>query len=107
MDDLGTGLAIETLDDGLSLCGEIDAHSAPALRVALEQCLSAGSGEVRLHMGGVGFMDSSGLRAVIEANHAALRDDRALVLVAPTPIVRRLIEVSGLVDHIAMRDAPD
>lgn len=103
MADLGTELSIEPRDDGLSLRGEVDAHTAPSLRDALFERLAADS-TVSLLMHDVTFMDSSGLRVVIEATEKARAADGDVVLVGPTTTVRRLVEVSGLAEHLTLRD---
>jgi anti-sigma B factor antagonist len=46
-------------------------------------------------------MDSSGLRVVIDAHQRALDAGRRLVLRHPTSAVQRLLEISGLSDHLA------
>lgn len=104
MADLGTELSIDPLDDGLLLRGEVDAHTAPALREAVMARLASGSVDVRLDMQAVTFMDSSGLRVVIDATEKARATDGDVILVAPTPTVRRLVEISGLADHLTITD---
>lgn len=106
MADLGTELIIDPRDDGLRLRGEIDAHTAPSLRTALTERLAAVTGDLRLHLGAVSFMDSSGLRVVVDATGAARAGGRDLVLVGASPTVRRLIEISGLADHLTSTGGP-
>jgi anti-anti-sigma factor len=100
MSDLGTELTIERHDDRLILTGEIDADSAPRLEQAILDRFERGATALRLDLSGVTFMDSSGLRVVIATTEAARGRGGDLVLVEPTPAVRRLIEVSGLEDHL-------
>jgi anti-anti-sigma factor len=101
MSDLGTELTIDGDDDGrLVLTGEIDADSAPRLERAILDRFEQGSTSVRLDLSGVTFMDSSGLRVVIATTEAARGRGGDLVLAEPTSAVRRLIEVSGLEDHL-------
>ncbi len=84
--------------DALRVAGEIDAHSAPEFAARLRTL--GGSGDRRVDMAGVEFMDSSGLRVLIEAHRAAEADGARLVVVAPGRVVSRIIEVSGLADHL-------
>jgi anti-anti-sigma factor len=92
-------LAIEvTSADGrskVSVAGELDAASAGELEAALTAEVSA-STAVELDLGGVGFIDSSGLRALLVAQQAADDAGGSLVLVATTPAVDRLLELTGL-----------
>lgn len=102
MSEIGTELVITAVGSGLELSGEIDAHTAPELDRRLGDLL-ADSPLVELHMGGVTFMDSSGLRVLIAATEACRGRDGDLVLVTPTAIVSRLVEVSGLDGHFTIR----
>ena len=82
--------------------GDIDAHSCPELTAALDPL--PGTGEVRIDLSAVGFMDSSGLRALIGAHQLAEAADRRLVIAQPSSAVQRLIEISGLGDHLHISD---
>lgn len=91
-------LRVERCPGGIVLTGEIDAHTAARLRGALIPTLD--SGDLRVDLSGVTFIDSSGLRVVLEAHQRFHGDGCRLVLVAPSKPVARLIEVAGLVSHL-------
>ena len=60
--------------------------------------------QVTLDMAGVEFVDSSGLRVLIEAHQEAERAGGSLTLTHPSATVTRLLEISGVdsylnVDH--------
>lgn len=82
--------------------GEVDAHTCPDLSEALDPL--PGTGDVCVDLSAVGFMDSSGLRALIGAHQSAAAADRRLVITKPSAAVRRLIEISGLSDHLHVAD---
>lgn len=103
MSDAQTRLEISDIDGGLRVVGEIDAHSAPGLAERLGRL--GGPNDRRLDVSGVEFMDSSGLRVLIDAHQSAEADDARLVLVAPGRAVSRIIEVSGLDDHLHIERA--
>lgn len=97
---------LEITDDGagnLRVTGEIDAHSAPDLAERLESF--SGVADRRLDMSGVAFMDSSGLRVLIDAHQRAEAEQSRLVLVAPGRIVSRIIGVSGLDGYLNVESA--
>ena len=100
MSETAARLDITTHDAGLALAGELDAHTAPRLALHLAE-LPPGDGDIVLDIGRVEFMDSSGLRVVIEAHQRASDAGRRLVLRHPTAAVNRLLEISGLSDHLA------
>jgi len=102
MADLGTELSIDPVDDGFILVGEIDAHTAPRLETVLAERFEAGAATLRLDVRRVTFMDSSGLRIVIAATETARGRAGDLVLVAPAPSVLRLLDVSGLSEHLTV-----
>jgi anti-sigma B factor antagonist len=53
---------------------------------------------------GVSFMDSSGLRVLVEASTRAAESGRTLVISHPTAAVRRIVEISGLADTLLVAD---
>lgn len=92
-DDL---LSVATSADGIVAVGEIDAHTAPTLAAAIE----AGAPTVRLDMSGVEFVDSSGLRVLIDSHQRLQHDGGSLTIVSPSPSVQRLFEISGVLDYL-------
>jgi anti-anti-sigma factor len=73
--------------------GELDLLGAPALAAALP---TSGDGAVIVDMAGVGFMDSSGLRALLEARQASLEAGRTFAIARPSPAVVRVLELVDL-----------
>jgi anti-sigma B factor antagonist len=104
MSDVPTRLTAIDLDAfTIALDGEIDAHTAPELAARYTE-LPAGDADVVIDMSKVDFMDSSGLRVIIELHQRAENAERRLVLRAPSQPVARLIEVSGLNGHLHVAD---
>jgi anti-sigma B factor antagonist len=99
MSDLGSQLEIESTGDGWRLSGEIDAHTAPSLAAAMA---GLPDGVVRVDMAEVSFMDSSGLRVLMEAMTRARDRGGDLVVARPSPAVARLIEISGLGEQLRL-----
>jgi anti-anti-sigma factor len=89
---------------GFRLSGELDIATAEKLSAALAPELEEG-GDLVLDLAELDFMDSSGLRAIIQAA-LALRGTGQIVLSSATAPVRRVFEVSGLgrVPGIQIRD---
>lgn len=98
MPDTPSRLSISVEVDGISVSGEIDAFTVPALVDALTPF--AEPGDVRLDVSQVEFMDSSGLRVLIDAHQRAEAEQRRFIVVNPSNVVHRLLEMSGLVDHL-------
>lgn len=72
--------------------GEIDAVSAPALGDAVQ----AAPGDVELDLAGVDFVDSSGLRVLIEVHQRLAERGDVLTIADPTPPVQRMFELSAV-----------
>lgn len=84
-------LQIVETDRGYRLDGELDLATADDLLTAIRR--HAGRDHaLDLDFSQVTFMDSTGLRAILEA--AAERQDGDLVIVDPTPQVRRVLDIS-------------
>lgn len=89
-------LQIAPMDTGLTLAGEIDAHTAPNLASAIARM----SGDVDLDLSGVQFVDSSGLRVLIDAHQTLTARGNELRLREPSTAVRRLLEISGVDEYL-------
>ncbi len=106
MTETGGALRITTSASGLHLSGEIDAHSVIVLARHLDP-LPGSSGDVVIDLSGVGFVDSSGLRVLVEAHQRAEAGARRLVLSGSTRPVLRLLEITGLMEYLHVEPAAD
>jgi anti-anti-sigma factor len=83
------------------LAGELDPHSADSLAEALHELGADGSVDrVVVDLAAVGFIDSSGLRVLLSADEALAGGGSKLVLRAPSDAVRRLLEITDLLDRL-------
>jgi anti-sigma B factor antagonist len=83
----------------VTLAGELDPHSAPSLRSTVDG-LGADTRELVLDLAAITFIDSSGLREIIHANEALASRGGRLVLRRPSSTTVRLLEISGLTEHL-------
>ncbi len=92
---------VEPLDTPRSfrLRGTFGVASAGSLHELLDEVCRTG-GDLTLDLSGVTFMDSVGLRAIIQAC-MGLADTGTVRLVNPAGQVRRLLQVSGIEGKIA------
>ena len=85
-------LHIDPTEQGFRLEGELDLATSDDLLSAIRARPDT-DGPLTLDFSGVSFMDSSGLRGLLEG--AKGRDDRNLLVVLdPGPQVRRVLEIS-------------
>jgi anti-anti-sigma factor len=73
--------------------GELDCATAPRLELRLRALAGLGH-PVSLDLGEVTFMDSSGLRLLLDTHRQALREGREFEVRRPSPAVRRVIELA-------------
>ena len=97
-------LATETTGDRavLTVRGELDAYSAPGLEDQVVRLLAQGVGTIVLDLSGTGFLDSSGLRAILTAQRRLTEGGGQLSLRSPSEPVSRLLEITGLTDHFTI-----
>ena len=81
--------------------GELDAMSAPDVHAAIG---AVASREVELDLGAVTFIDSSGLASVIEGHLRLAEQGRRLVVGDRSPIVQRLLDLSGVSRQLPIDD---
>jgi anti-anti-sigma factor len=79
---------------GLTIAGEIDEDTYPALVAKLEELADAG--EIHLNLAGVQFCDVAGLRAMIRLAGAGRRSDsRQVVLHEVPPQLHNVLGILG------------
>jgi len=84
--------------------GEIDLAVADNLRALGADAINAYIGTIRIDLSEVTFMDSTGLAALIGIRNAALASGRVLILQAPSPRVRKILDITNLSDVFAIED---
>jgi anti-sigma B factor antagonist len=90
-------------DDGASVTvrGEVDMATAPQLRDTLLELVDAGANRIVLDCRGLDFLDSSGIGVLI-AVRKRLGDDGSLTLEAPQAHVRKVLELTGVTEHVSI-----
>lgn len=76
--------------------GEVDLAVVPDLLEQGQQHLRSRPSVLEIDLGGVSFIDSSGLGALVHLRNDATSAGVTLILSRPTAAVRRLLQVSGL-----------
>jgi anti-anti-sigma factor len=86
------------------LSGELDMTGVVKARAAIDAALGGQQRRVILYASGLRYMDSSGIALLVLLTHKA----REVQVRNPTPIVRQLIEMTGLSEvlHIADENQP-
>jgi anti-anti-sigma factor len=85
--------------------GEVDLATVALVRGAVEAELQQGE-DIQLDLRGVEFMDTSGLRYVLEIVERSERDGTSVSIVRGPTAVQRVFEVSGLEARLPFVDEP-
>jgi anti-sigma B factor antagonist len=104
-EDVGALLTVEEQRFGdrlvLRLEGEIDISSAPRLNEALAAATASDADEVWVDLGGVHFIDSTGMSALLRATQE-LPASRRLAVICPAGPARRALELTGIAQLLAL-----
>jgi anti-anti-sigma factor len=106
-DEIGFTVEVGGGPDGTVVAprGELDVATQAELRAALRQ--QAERGAVTLDLSGLRFMDTSGLRLILETAEAARRGEFTFAVLPGSPVVQRLFEVAGVTELVPFRNGEE
>ena len=85
----------------LALSGELDPATAPVLQAAVEEVMQDPAVKrLVLDLGGLDFVDSSGLRVFVTTRDALRARSGELVLRSPSANTERLLSITGLTEVV-------
>jgi anti-sigma B factor antagonist len=87
----------------IHVAGELDLAALDVLGKALDSAFEAALGDVEVELSDMTFCDSTGLCALLTAQHRLKAAGRALRLVNPTPGMLRFLELSATRDLFEVR----
>ncbi len=79
----------------LTVTGEVDLATAPALETAIDTALDAGTGHLVIDLAAVSFLASAGMAALVAA-HQRAGDKTTIALVAEGPATSRQLKMTAL-----------
>lgn len=82
----------------LSIAGELDLASVESVQEAIDEALNGDPERIVFDLGGLTFMDSSGIAMMLQVSKRVGTVEVRNV----TPIVRRVIEATGLVEVLGL-----
>lgn len=86
--------------------GQVDLATAPRLAEALAQAQADGIEETVLDLTAVDFLDSVGVRVLVEAAVAARQRGASLSVRGATGWVARVLEITGVDEYLRVVPAP-
>ena len=97
--------------DIVEVSGELEMHAAPELRAELQRvCALENASQkprVLIDLSQVSFIDSTGIGVLVGGLKRAREAGGALVLVCPVPRLRRVFEITGLLQALPMYQTRD
>jgi anti-sigma B factor antagonist len=85
--------------------GELDIATQGELRAALVS--QAAHGAVILDLSRLRFIDTSGMRLILETAEAARREGFEFTVLRGSPSVQRLFEIAGVMDLVPFRNGEE
>jgi anti-anti-sigma factor len=88
----------------VALAGEVDISNEAELRAALAEVVATKPARIVVDVAGVSYLDSSGVRCLLNAAQDATAAGSELIVCRPVGIVQRVLEICG-VDELLLRSA--
>ena len=79
----------------LQLVGELDLETAPLLRDEIAAVRETGARSLILDLRRLTFMDSTGLRCILDCDAEARQDGFSIALIQVSPAVQRVFEITN------------
>ena len=89
---------------GVVVGGEVDIGTATQLTAAIDAAIRESVGAFVVDLSDVEFLDSSGVHVLVRARAVLGREERELVVVCPPGPARRIFEMAGIADLLALFD---
>jgi len=86
----------------IAVSGELDIATATTLRVAVDEVIESGVAEVWIDLSQVAFMDSTGLRVLLNARGRLRARSKSLAIICPDGSVRRVFALAGVEQEFAI-----
>jgi anti-anti-sigma factor len=80
----------------IGVVGEIDLATAPEVAGAVSEALATGTPEIVVDLSQVSFLDSSGIRALVESHHAANEAGARLSVRGAQSWVAKVLNITGV-----------
>jgi anti-sigma B factor antagonist len=82
--------------------GELDIATAELLEHELDNAQQSDAATIVLDLSGLSFIDSTGLRVVIDCNERCGGENGRLRVIAGAPAVERLLDIVGLRERLPL-----
>ncbi len=90
-----------------ALAGELDLDGSDSLLARVAGLLAGPGADLTLDLGEMTFIDSHGLRTLLEIKREADRSTRGFDVVNATPPVLRLLQITGVIEILDVHSTPE
>ena len=90
----------------ITVRGEVDLYTSPDLRKAIMDAVRTAEARVAIDLGGVEYMDSSGVATLVEGFKSANEHSKTFKLVTPSDAVMKVLELAKLDGIFEIEPAP-
>lgn len=90
----------------LTLSGRIDATTTDGFAATLKECIDRGERRIILDLAAIDYVSSVGLRSLIVGAKRLAPLGGKIVLCAPQPRIRQVLEISGFTSILAIAETP-
>jgi anti-anti-sigma factor len=88
----------------ISVSGELDLATAGSLQRELERVEASDARSIILDLSGLTFMDSTGVRLLLNAHARSRADADRLTMPRGSPAVQRVLQLTGVIDLLPFTD---
>jgi anti-sigma B factor antagonist len=88
----------------ICLSGELDLATAGRLQRELERVEASDARSILLDLSGLTFMDSTGIRLMLNAHGRSRADSDRLTMLRGSPAVQRVLQLTGVADLLPFID---
>lgn len=97
-DEFDVAVSLGSSTPTIAVTGELDLATCPRLAGSLDTVVDAGTGDVLVDLSRVTFLDSTALTVLVTYRQRLASAGRHLVVHQPSPVVVRVLTISGLLD---------
>jgi anti-sigma B factor antagonist len=91
----------------IDICGDLDLTAAPRLREVVEAACEQGVRSILLDLSSVTFLDSSGLRAIVEASTRIELIGGQIICTGLSGAAHRVLELTGVLESLRQGTEPE
>ena len=103
MGRLSIATTAESQHTTITLSGELDIASTPILDETVAEACAAGARTIVIDLGGIDFMDSTGLNSLLRSQRVCDEHGCSLRLTPAQRPVERVFELTGLLGRLGLR----